>query len=95
MTKFELWKQKFQQQELTDFSLNREALLWLKIKSIIRKETLADFLLFSNIAISSTTLGSQFIELFDKLVKDIESSHRILDQFISKENQKNGCKYRY
>lgn len=88
MTKFELWKQKFQQQELTDFSLNREALLWLKIKSIIRKETLADFLLFSNIAISSTTLGSQFIELFDKLVKDIESSHRILDQFISKENQK-------
>ena len=37
MGDFKQWETKFDKQDLVDFTFNREALLWLKLKSISKR----------------------------------------------------------
>ena len=85
---FNYWKKLHESEQLEEFSENKTALLWLKTKSIIRKELLTDFTSKNGIVLLETSLAKQFVELFDKLSKDISSSHTLLDNFIKIENQK-------
>ncbi len=83
---FSYWKTLYDSDKLEEFNFNSLGLLWLKIKSIVRKELISDFLISENIKLKETSLGAQFIELYDLLSKTSENSHQILDEFIKKKS---------
>jgi len=88
MKNFKYWKKLYESEKLEEFSEDKTGLLWLKTKSIIRKELIAEFLKINNIELKETALAKQFVELFDKLSSDVENSNQILDEFIKTENAK-------
>ena len=88
MGDFKQWETKFDKLDLVDFTFNREALLWLKLKSISKKEPQNDFLQFSGISPQTTGVKKIWCELFDTMKNDIEGSIRLLDDFSEAENQK-------
>ncbi|HSZ25851.1 MAG TPA: hypothetical protein VK766_09045, partial [Cytophagaceae bacterium] len=63
-------------------------ILWLKIKSIIRKELIANFTKVNTIVLIETSLAKKFVELYNLLCKDVENSHKLLDEYIKTENHK-------
>lgn len=67
MGDFKQWETKFDKQDLVDFTFNREALLWLKLKSISKKEPQNDFLQFSGISPQTTGVKKIWCELFDTM----------------------------
>ncbi len=84
---FESWKKLHDQDNLQKFTTSLEGLLWLKIKSIARKELIKEFININKIEIKSNKISEQFILLFDKLKQDLESSHMILDDFIKNKDK--------
>lgn len=85
---FEYWKNLHESEQLEQFSNVTEGLLWLKIKSIIRKDILAEFLSENSIELKSNKLGNQFSELFVSFVLDPNKYNKILDEFIASKNIK-------
>jgi hypothetical protein len=88
MKDFNYWHKLHLSEKLEDFSNDKTGLLWLKTKSIIRKELLADFIRINQINLKETSLTRQFVELFDFLCLDLVKSNHILDAFIKSENDK-------
>ncbi|MEI6408011.1 MAG: hypothetical protein WCR52_01395 [Bacteroidota bacterium] len=88
MKDFNYWKKLHDGEDLEEFSKDEIGLLWLKTKSIIRKEFLPSFINKNSIALKETSLAKQFIELFDFLCKNPVESHDILDVFIKEESLK-------
>jgi len=88
MNNFKHWKELQQKQQLAAFNTDSSALLWLKIKSILRKELLCEFLSSNHIKLQHTTMNLQFEELFNLLERDITQSHLILDNFIKQISRK-------
>jgi hypothetical protein len=88
MKDFNYWKNLHENEKLEEFSSDKIGILWLKTKSIVRKELIADFLKINEITLQETSLAKQFIELFDLLCLDISKAQTILDEFIKSENQK-------
>ncbi len=88
MKDFNYWKKLHESEKLEEFSQDKTALLWLKTKSIVRKELIAKFISNNKIVLQETSLAKQFVELFNKLSDDVPSSHTLLDGFIKIENQK-------
>lgn len=86
MKNFNYWKKLHESEKLEEFSQDSTGLLWLKTKSIIRKELIEEFLKVNNIHLKETTLAKQFIELFNILCIDIVDSNQKLDDFIKSEN---------
>lgn len=84
---FSYWKKLYDSDHLEDFNFNLSALLWLKIKSITRKELLSKFLSQNAISLKNRKLNSQFEELFDLLSESIEENHENLNEFIRLENK--------
>jgi len=84
---FSYWKKLYDDNKLEEFNFNDSGLLWLKIKSIIRKELLSDFLREHKINLENKSLGEQFIELYELMNKDINKSHQQLDDFIRNKNK--------
>jgi hypothetical protein len=82
MKSFEYWKKYHQNEMLEKFNTDRSGLLWLKIKSILRKDFINNFAQFSKIPLTSTRLNDQFKELFEQLSVNIDKSHRLLDKYI-------------
>ncbi len=83
---FSYWKNLYDSDRLEEFNFNPRGLLWLKIKSIVRKELIDGFLTNVNIKLNQTSLGAQFIELYDLLSETPEISHRDLDEFIKRKS---------
>lgn len=88
MKDFNYWKKCYENEQLEEFSTNNTGLLWLKTKSISRKELIAEFIKDNNIVIKETALGKQFVELFTWLCNDIENSHELLNNYINKKHNK-------
>ncbi len=88
MKDFKYWKKLHESEKLEEFSQDKTGLLWLKTKSIVRKELMADFLKNSNIQLTETALEKQFVELFDLLCSDVAHSNQKLNEFIKIENEK-------
>jgi hypothetical protein len=88
MKDFNHWDKLHKNEELAAFSHDPFGLLWLKTKSIIRKEIIAEFLKINNITLQEKALAEQFVELFDILSSDVINSNNILDEFIKLENAK-------
>lgn len=88
MEDFNYWKEIHNSGNIIALSKDRQGLLWLKIKSIIRKDILADFLSFANLQLHSTKLQLQFGELYQVLSRDVEEAHAVINEFIKQENKK-------
>ena len=54
--KFNKWKSLYDSEELIHFSKDKEGLLWLKVKSIIRKEIIKEFCSINKIILKETSL---------------------------------------
>jgi len=70
MKDFNYWKKLHESEKLEEFSSDTIGLLWLKTKSIVRKELIAEFLKNNAITLKETALAKQFVELFELLCKD-------------------------
>jgi hypothetical protein len=86
MKNFKYWDTLHRNENLEEFSNDRTGLLWLKTKSIIRKELIEDFVRQNKITLEQTSLKQQFVELFDLLAQNIDKSHKILDEYINSIN---------
>jgi hypothetical protein len=73
-------------ENLEDFNYSSDGQLWLKTKSIVRKELLNEFSEKNSIHFSSTKLSDQFKELYSLLQKNISKSHSLLDLYIREKN---------
>ena len=87
MKSFEYWKKLHESELLEEFSSDTDGLLWLKTKSIVRKDVIAEFLAQNGITLESTSLNGQFIELFDVLSNNVPNSHKLLDEYIVTKNK--------
>ncbi len=83
---FEYWKKQHDSEELKEFNTDNQGTLWLKVKSIVRREYLNQFTEDNNIELESTRLNPQFKELYDKLAQNTEASHELLNEFIASQN---------
>ena len=68
MRDFDYWKRLFESDNLDEFNSDTSGLLWLKLKSIVRKELLQAFLLKNGLFLSSKGLNSQFSELLPRRI---------------------------
>jgi len=82
MHDFDYWKRLFESDNLEEFNSDQNGLLWLKLKSIVRKELLDAFLVKNRITLASKGLNAQFAELYCSLAQDTAQSHMLLDSFI-------------
>jgi len=87
MKDFKYWDNLSKSEKLEEFSFDKSGLMWLKLKSIIRKELVKKFLDFSGLKISATRQEHNFIELFHLLSKNLNKSHALLDGFIRQINE--------
>jgi len=87
MKDFNYWKKLHESEQLDEFSSDNVGLLWLKTKSIVRKELIAKFIEQNKITLKETALGKQFIELFELLCRNVDNSHKILDAYIKEKNK--------
>lgn len=88
MKDFNYWKKLHESEQLEEFSNDSIGLLWLKTKSIVRKELIADFTSSNTIVLKETALAKQFVELYNLLCKDTANSHKLLDEYIHTKNHK-------
>ena len=88
MKGFNYWDNLLRNETLEEFNTDREGLLWLKIKSIIRIELIKEFLDFSGIQICAGSQSDHFKAIFDVLIQDVENSHTLLDSFIKKVSER-------
>jgi hypothetical protein len=84
---FLFWKKQHDDATLDLFNNNLTGQLWLKTKSVVRKELISEFTSKYSITLSTTTLSKQFEELFNILLRDTQKSHTILDDYIREKNK--------
>ena len=82
MKDFKYWDEQFKQGKMAAFNADEHGLLWLKIKSIIRKDFVVRFAKQAGVTLEQPQLDKAFIELFDALAKDVLKSNLLLDAFI-------------
>ncbi len=87
MKEFKYWEDRHKDEKLEEFSSDATGLLWLKTKSIIRKELVEDFTTKNKIILKETALGKQFVELFNLFSKDVAKYSAILDKYIREKNK--------
>jgi len=92
MKNFDYWKKLHDSNKLEEFSSDKAGLLWLKIKSIVRKELIAAFANEANLKLAQSALSKQFEELYKILSKDVSKSYQLLDGFIRKINKTQASK---
>lgn len=86
MSTFNHWKNLYDNDNLEAFNQDASALLWLKIKSIARKELLLEFLRLNNIVLISKKISEQFEELYNYFTTSSTISHQQLDSFLKQKN---------
>ena len=87
MKGFAYWKKLHESERLEEFSTDQEGFLWLKLKSIVRKELIFEFVTKHKIELKDTSLNGQFVELYAQLSENPLKSHQILDEYIKAKNK--------
>lgn len=87
MKNFSDWQKLYDGGNFAEFNTDSVGQLWLKTKSIIRKQFLAEFLQEYSLTLNSSSLKEQFEELFLILQANPENSHRYLDLYFKKKNE--------
>ena len=72
---------KYSNNDLLLFSSNEYGILWLKIKSILRKDIIKDFLIRNSITLQTTKLEDNFEELYTILSLDVIKSIDMIDEY--------------
>lgn len=78
---YDRWKNLYQDQKFLDFNTD-EALLWLKVKAISKKDSMKRFLDQNHIQLTSAKIDEQNRELYDKLLRTPQPSMDLLDAFL-------------
>ncbi len=86
MSNFNDWLRLYEADDLLSFTENSEGLLWLKLKSIARKEWLNGFLNHSVIYLQTEKINDQWRELF-LVLRERQDAHLLLDSFIREQNR--------
>jgi hypothetical protein len=86
MKDFTYWKKLHDGNDLSEFNTDSTGQLWLKIKSIVRRELLSDFTKRFPLNLISTSLNGQFEELFALLKDTPAEAHQKLDVYIREKN---------
>lgn len=84
---FNYWKNLYDSNNLVEFNFNSTGQLWLKIKSIVRRELILGFTKKYSIDLKAKTINDKFKELFSLLKEDLSGSHDRLDLYIKEQNQ--------
>ncbi|WP_165065437.1 hypothetical protein [Desulfovibrio sp. ZJ200] len=87
MKTFHEWAKLFNDQNLEDFTIYMDGIYWLKIKSIIRRDIVNNFISKNSLTISSSSLNDIFIELYDKYSHGI-ITNEMIDNFLTSYNRK-------
>lgn len=87
MKGFDYWKKLHESEKLEEFSTNEQGFLWLKLKSIVRKELISEFVTKNEIELKDTSLNGQFVELYALLARNPAKSHRLLNEYIETKNK--------
>jgi hypothetical protein len=85
---FNHWKKFHEKEKLFEFNSDYTGLLWLKTKSIIRRELIDEFTTQNKIKLKETSSNKQFKEIFIFLSKDIKKSHTLLNEYIFAKSKK-------
>lgn len=85
-TNFEKWNNEFKKQNLFIFNNDKNALLWLKVKAVSKKIPMHKFLTQNKISLISSKISEQWAELFAILEQDIDSSLKMLDNYLRDTN---------
>lgn len=86
MKNFDYWKKLHDNNDLSEFNTSSVGQLWLKVKSIVRKELLSEFTEKFSLNLNSNSLTGQFEELFLLLQSDLSNAHHKLDVYIREKN---------
>lgn len=86
MKDFSYWKELYESDNLTEFNTDYTGQLWLKTKSIIRKELVSEFVKKYSLVLNTSSLNEQFEELFLLLQSNLPQSHQRLDLYIKEKN---------
>lgn len=87
MKNFDHWKKLHDSDKLEGFGSDKAGLLWLKIKSIVRRELLAAFAKEANLKLTRSALSKRFEGRYEILSKDVSKSLQLLNAFIQKINK--------
>jgi hypothetical protein len=85
-TDFNHWLNLYENEDLFAFNSHKDALLWLKIKSITRATILYDFCNLNSIVLKQRTLKGKFEELFILLSHNTENSNNLLNTYFIQKN---------
>jgi len=83
---FNYWKKQHDSNEFKEFNNDDLGTLWLKVKSIVRRRIIDEFIAKESIELTSSRLNDQFKELFAKLSTNSTNSHIILNNYIYEKN---------
>ncbi|MET0111487.1 hypothetical protein [Limnospira fusiformis] len=87
MQDFHSWQTLYERENWEEFNSDEAALLWLKLKSIMRKPLIDEFVAENQISLNQTSLNQKFIELYALLVKEPSKSHIMLNAYMKKKNK--------
>ncbi len=86
MKDFAYWKRLHDGNDLAEFNTDSAGQLWLKTKSIIRRELISEFIEKYSLNLTANSLSGQFEELFLLLQVNLAQSHQKLDIYIKEKN---------
>lgn len=85
MSNFEKWDKEFRSQNLYAFNHNDNALLWLKVRAVCRGRHIQEFLNENSIALTSTKIAQQNVELFE-ILESRQDAMGLLDAYLRVKN---------
>lgn len=88
MQNYKYWSDMLARQELTEFTTNPEAMLWLKIHSITKKDVLEAFIEREKLELTSKKIDDRAIEIFSSIDEaHIPEWNKKLDSFFREKNE--------
>ena len=82
MTSFKKFQKLFDSDKIQELSESAAGLLWLKLKSVSRKQLLNELQEFAGLSKSPDKVGEKFFAIFNELSSDIEKSDELINRFI-------------
>jgi hypothetical protein len=83
MRDFAFWKNRYDANDLSGFNFDASGLLWLKLKSLARKDLFDRFLVENALGVNGKTLNQKWEAAFDLLqYRDLQQAHEMVDAFI-------------
>lgn len=87
MQNYQYWSDKLASQDLEEFTSNPEAMLWLKIHSITKKEVMDDFVKLNQLQLTAKKIDDKAVEIYNSIKEeDITNWNTLLDNYFREKN---------